>query len=236
MDVTYDAEFFNVQARQSEPAAALIAIVIQVVINAKSVVDIGGGVGAFAAAFAYNGAEDHLVVDGDYVDRGQLLVPPERFVAADLTQPLDLGRRFDVALCLEVAEHLPEDTADVLLDTLERHSDVIVFSAAVPGQTGSHHVNEKPQSWWHLKFRERGFKAFDLVRPALWHDDRVAWWYLQNTLVYARGAVAQSLGPEANGLIDALHPRFLQFREELARQQHSTGLRRWLPVRRRRAG
>lgn len=211
----YDSAFFERQTEESKESAELIAIVVQLVIRAQSLVDIGGGVGAFAAAFARQGVEDYLVVDGDYVERDRLLVPPEKFMPADLAQPLTLGRRFDLAVCLEVAEHLPASSSEVLIDTLDLASDVILFSAAVPGQTGTNHLNEQPQSHWQARFRERGYQTYDLVRPPLWWDDRVAWWYLQNTLVYARGAVAERLGPPSLGPVDALHPRFLRFREEM---------------------
>jgi 2-polyprenyl-3-methyl-5-hydroxy-6-metoxy-1,4-benzoquinol methylase len=75
----------------------------------------------------------------------------------DLTQPVNLKNRFDLVWCYEVAEHLPEEAADTLIDTLTDHSDCIVLSAAVPGQGGEGHVNEQYSEYWILKMKDRGF-------------------------------------------------------------------------------
>lgn len=109
---------------------------------------------------------------------------PARFVAADLTQPIRLGRRFDLVQSLEVAEHLPADTAATFVETLVSHGAVILFSAAAPGQGGEHHVNEQPLEYWRALFRRCGFQAVDAVRPRLAGNSRVAPWYRYNSLVY----------------------------------------------------
>src|SRR5262245_23819351 len=68
-----------------------------------------------------------------------LKVPRSLIEQRGISDSFSLHRRFDIALCLEVAEHLPKESADNLIDPLTSHSDAILFSAACPGQPGQHH-------------------------------------------------------------------------------------------------
>lgn len=73
--------------------------------------------------------------------------PPD--LVRDLTRPLDLGRRFALVTCIEVAEHLPPEAAPTLCDTLGRHTgDLLVFTSALPGQLGDHHQTLVPPFAW----------------------------------------------------------------------------------------
>ena len=125
------------------------------------------------------------------MDQEALLVPKASFVATDLSQHISLGRTFDLVQSLEVAEHLPAAAAEQFVDNLVAHAAVVLFSAAVPGQGGEHHVNERPYSYWRRLFSDRGYAMFDLVRPFL-NDCRIVEpWYRFNTFVYiARDRVA----------------------------------------------
>jgi hypothetical protein len=134
------------------------------------------------------GVEDVVAVDGDYVARDQLVIPSERFVAHDLATLLDFKRKFDLVQSLEVAEHLPADRAAGFVDNLVRHGDVILFSAAVPHQGGEHHVNEQPPEYWRRLFAERGYDAFDWLRPQLGNRHEVKPWYRFNSYIYANAA------------------------------------------------
>jgi SAM-dependent methyltransferase len=204
----YQDWFFELQTRESREAAAVVAPLLLDLTPAESVLDVGGGVGAWAAGFHDAGVPDVLCVDGDYVDQAKLLVEPERFVAHDLTQPLDVNRRFDLCVCLEVGEHLPASSAATLVETVTRHSDVIAFSAAVPRQGGEHHINEQWPSYWRPMFKARGYRLLDIIRPRIWDDDRVGFWFRQNMLVYATGEAAKRLSdlPPVAGPLDVIHP------------------------------
>jgi hypothetical protein len=105
-------------------------------------------------------------------------------VPHDLSRPVELGRRFDLALCLEVAEHLPAEHAQTLVDSLVRLAPVVLFSAAIPHQQGNHHVNEQWPEYWHIHFAQRGYVAVDALRRSLWRNTSVARWYRQNMLFY----------------------------------------------------
>jgi hypothetical protein len=107
------------------------------------------------------------------------------FRSADLSEPIDLGRRFDLVQSLEVAEHLPQQRASDFIDVLTAHSPLVMFSAAVPGQGGEHHINEQPLQYWREKFRERGYVAIDCVRPQAVANRRIQHWYRYNIVLYA---------------------------------------------------
>lgn len=199
----YTDDFYADQAPGSSLSASSIVPRIISEFNPSSVVDVGCGVGTWLAEFQSQGVADVLGIDGDYVERAQLRIPSEDFFAADLTEPLAVSRKFDLALCLEVAEHLPSRSARQLVTSLVDLSEKIVFSAAIPFQGGTHHVNEQWQSYWAELFLECGYAGDIAFRTSLWHLDDVDPWYIQNLVVYRRsqGELAVPAG------IDAVHPR-----------------------------
>ncbi len=75
----------------------------------------------------------------------------------DLNEPIDLGERFDLVWCFEVAEHIHPRWVPALLETLKNHSDRVLLSAARPGQGGLGHLNEQPPEYWIALMRERGY-------------------------------------------------------------------------------
>src|SRR5215469_10241866 len=107
----------------------------------SSVLDVGCGTGTWLRAALKCGLEDVIGIDGVEIPIDSMLLPPRYFICANLTKPIDLGRQFGAVLCLEVAEHLPEDCAPTLVESLIRHSDCVIFSAACPNQTGQNHIN-----------------------------------------------------------------------------------------------
>lgn len=151
----------------------------------SSIVDFGCGLGSWLAEAMAFGVADVLGVDGSWVDPAMLVIPPTCFRSVELRSPLDLGRRFDLALCLEVAEHLPAEAAPTLVETLTNHAPVVFFSAAVPGQGGQGHVNEAWPSAWRELFRQREFDCFDVLRARIWAEIGVEPWYRQNSLIFA---------------------------------------------------
>jgi len=99
-------------------------------------------------------------------------------------------RTFDLAISMEVAEHLPEMAADRYVELLTRFSSVIVFTAAPPGQGGNDHVNEQPPSYWINKFRQCGFEYAEELSQR-WRETwkasgDVESWYHQNLMIFRR--------------------------------------------------
>lgn len=201
MSYEYDSEFFDfVDASAGRSARRFIELVEQNVFTARrvaDVIDVGCGRGVWAAEWRRRGATRVFGVDGDYVSRDTLLIPRECFLAADLSKPFNADARFELVQCLEVAEHIAPEAADTLIDGLVRHGDVIVFSAAVPGQGGEHHVNERPYAYWRDMFLARSYEMYDAIRPLLRNELDVEPWYRYNTFVYANRTGAERLSAQA---------------------------------------
>jgi len=154
----------------------------------SSVVDFGCGIGTFLKAFHQSGVNEVLGLDGKWVDRNLLVkyISENQFLEADLTQPVRLDRKFDVAISLEVGEHLPASHAQTLVESLCHASDVVIFGAAVPYQGGQNHLNEQWPEYWASIFKDFGYIQLDLIRPRLWNTDGVQVWYKQNVFAYVR--------------------------------------------------
>lgn len=178
----------------------------------QSVVDVGCGPGYWLAVFRELGVVEVLGFDGDWVDQTRLEIPAGSFHPVNLRQPLPCDRKFDLALSLEVAEHLPEQNAAGLVETLTGLSQSVLFSAAIPGQGGQGHVNEQWPEYWMGLFGQRGFQCLDCIRPRFWSNPEVEYWYAQNTLLFCAPAVLQGrpvLGQLARqgGPVALVHPR-----------------------------
>lgn len=183
-DGRYDDVFFDAAEHgMLRSAAAVVPHVIDL-IQPGSVVDVGCGRGAWLSVFQSHGVERLLGLDGHYVDRRRLFVPPEFFSAADLSKPFTIPDKFDLAICLEVGEHLPHQSAGGLIGSLVEAAPVVLFSAAVPGQGGTYHINEQWPGYWQSLFARRGYACLDAIRPRIWDDRRVEWWYRQNLFMF----------------------------------------------------
>lgn len=183
----YDENFYRAQKDASYKSAMEVLQVVSKFIYPRSVIDIGCGVGTWLFAWKKYGV-DIYGIDGDYVDRSQLFIDEKMFHPANLEERIKLERRFDLAMTLEVAEHLTPARADSFVEDLTRLSDVILFSAAIPAQGGTNHVNEQWQSYWAQKFLNLDYVGIDCIRPAIWMKENVCVWYRQNTLLYAKSS------------------------------------------------
>jgi hypothetical protein len=178
-----------------------------------SLVDVGCGTGTWLKAAIEAGVKELMGVDGVAIPPGQLLVPSDCFQVRDFTSAWDLGRRFDAVLCLEVAEHLDQRHAGTLVDALTRHSDMIVFSAACPGQPGQHHVNCQWPAYWQQLFNDRGYVCSDDVRWRIWEIEPIEPWYKQNIFI-ARHA-PQEAGKEPR-IPPVIHPKMVPWFQDAA--------------------
>jgi SAM-dependent methyltransferase len=215
MTRTYTSDFFREISEPSRRSAQEIVPLILEMIQPRSVIDIGCGTGAWLSVFKDLGVDDVWGVDGDYVDRSLLQIPPERFIARDLTQPFTLERDFDLVISLEVAEHLPPESAGAFVGSLVKLGPVILFSAAIPRQGGTHHVNEQWPEYWAERFRARGYQAIDCVRERIWNNQIVKSEYAQNSFIYATPeslerlpGLKMHLDPAQPALLPIVHPKY----------------------------
>ena len=109
---------------------------------------------------------------------------PPFFLEHDLNQPIHMDRNFDLALCREVAEHLPERSARPLVESLTRLAPIVVFSAAIPSQGGEGHCNEQWPSFRSELFAAYGFSPLVDLRQRIWTNEAVDIWYRQNMVCY----------------------------------------------------
>ncbi|MEZ0387290.1 MAG: methyltransferase domain-containing protein [Verrucomicrobium sp.] len=162
-----------------EGAQAALAVLFESRLP-SSLLDIGCGSGSWLAAASGLGITDAWGMDGIDPPPDSMLPPSSTFKRQDLALPWDLGRRFDAALCLEVAEHLPAAAAHRLVAAIARHTRLVYFSAACPGQEGQHHIHCQWPAYWQSLFNGHGFVCDDRTRWKIWEDERIAWWYRQN--------------------------------------------------------
>ena len=189
----YDKVFFDYVNSGATRSAERLLPHLTDQMTISSVLDVGCGQGAWLSVWRKLGVADIQGIDGDYVDRSRLLVDEELFKARNLEVGFDLGRRFDLVQTLEVAEHLPESSAARFVESLVRHSDIILFSAAAKGQGGDNHVNEQDYGYWRQLFMSYGYTAFDYLRPLVRGDSVIEPWYRYNIFLYVSKERIQGL-------------------------------------------
>jgi SAM-dependent methyltransferase len=173
---------------QTHQSARRILSVLREYFELASLLDVGCGLGAWLQAAREIGIQDVRGIEGPWLDRSKIVVNPELIQVTDLEQPFSLGRRFDLVICLEVGEHLTPTAASKLVASLVAHGDRVLFSAAIPFQGGTHHINEQFVDYWVNEFARHGYHPLDVVRGRIWNDDSVFWWLRQNSLLYCSAA------------------------------------------------
>lgn len=188
----YGAQFFDRHREGALSSARRVVPLLLEMVPCRSVLDVGCGTGTWLSVFEENGVGDVQGVDGSYVDTVALDIDEGRFLATNLEEPFRFTRGFDLVVSLEVAEHLDAKFAHGFVSSLVAHAPVVLFSAAIPFQGGTHHVNEQWPEYWAALFAGHGYVPVDCLRRRLWQDQRVDWWYAQNMLVF----VAETSLPE----------------------------------------
>jgi len=182
----YTQGFYDETLLTSMRSARVIVPLVLGLTGAKSVADVGCGTGSWLSIFKECGISDLLGIDNASIEYSQLQVDSSILRRHDLTEPLILERKYDLATCLEVAEHLPASCAKQIVANLTSIAPMVLFSAAIPHQGGTNHINEQWPEYWAAMFRSHGYRAVDCVRDEIWQDENVAYWYAQNLILYVR--------------------------------------------------
>ncbi len=211
----YGDQFYHaLRAGSDRSAAAIVPLVIDLV-KPASVVDVGCGTGAWLARFQRHGIQDILGLEFSEVREDLLHLDRSRIRIVDASRPFCVEREFDLAVSVEVAEHLPEESAAGFVESLVKLAPVALFSAAAPGQGGTNHLNEQWPSYWAGHFARHGYALIDCLRDRIWRDQRIDWWYRQNLLLFVRqDRAAQFAAAPPKGMaaaLDRVMPYALRF-------------------------
>ena len=152
----------------------------------KSVIDLGCGRGVWLKAFKDRGATKLIGVDGDWNSQDKMLDEEIIFQSADLNNLQSEPERYDLAMSLEVAEHLVQASSEDFVGYLTKSSDTVLFGAAYENQGGINHINEQKHSYWAGIFKLNGFLPFDFFREKFWGNQKVGFWYRQNIFLYLK--------------------------------------------------
>jgi len=186
MKSAYDLAFYGANDESVFVSPRVVVPIVCELFHPRSVIDVGCGTGIWLSVFLENGVQNILGLDGSHVNPDWLKIPRNCFRSTDLAAEFEVRERFDLAVCLEVAEHLPAQSGSNLIEVLTTVAPVVLFSAAVPQQGGTEHINEQWPEYWHRKFEDRGFRKLDVIRKEIWLNPSVKYWYRQNTFVYTK--------------------------------------------------
>ena len=223
----YSKKFYlALQEGVLQSARMIVPFVIEL-IRPASIIDIGCGNGAWISIFREHGIEDVIGVDGDWVKPEMLLFPTDKLILGDLEKPFKVNRQFDLVVSLEVAEHLPPESAVTFIDSLTRLGLVILFSAAIPFQGGTNHLNEQWPSYWAALFASKGYIAIDCLRRKIWDNDQIEWWYAQNIMFFVKKdqmekypLLKAEYDKDFPGVLSVLHPKAVIERQRQSIELH----------------
>lgn len=214
----YDAEFYADQLEGSRRSAnALLARLFEVY-RPPSVIDVGCGRGVWLSAAATLGCSELRGFDGDWVKETELVDDRICFSSVDLEKALTVGKRYGLCISVEVAEHLSGPRAKGYVRDLCSASDVVLFSAAIPGQGGTNHINERWQTEWVAEFAANGYECFDIFRGWAWRNQEVDFWYRQNAFLYVNRLSEVSIKRDQLRLMespthDVVHPELYEIKQ-----------------------
>lgn len=167
-------------------AETILSIVIDALPAVHSAIDFGCGVGTWLSVLKEKGVHDIHGIDGPWVKQDLLEIPVHNFQEVNFEEGIKLNIKYDLAISLEVVEHLSPQLAVTFVESLSAASDFILFSAAIPYQGGKGHINEQWPDYWVKLFNEKGFVALDFIRKRIWNDKHIATWYRQNILMFVK--------------------------------------------------
>ena len=198
MRVMYSADNYARLGAGPRQSAEQIVPLIMDLFRPTSVVDLGCGQGSWLAEFSELGVKRITGVDGDWAIPS-LQIPAEHFVAADVSQPVNLPEKYDMALCLECAHYLPNGAGEILVNSLVNLAPVVLLSAGVPFQSGTTGTNDQWPEYWKDLFERKGYVLIDCIRQTFWENEQVTYYYRQNSFIFAQ-----------RDYVD-LRPRLLEF-------------------------
>ena len=182
----YDKKFYenNKNNAKLRSVDIVLAEVLTIIPACHSAVDFGCATGTWLKGLEKYDITDIRGYDGKWVDQSKLLIQKEAFFEIDFDKPMEIDRKFDLAISIEVGEHLHESSADSFIENITKSADFVLFSAAIPYQGGKNHVNEQWPEYWDKKFNRFGYVCIDSIRKKLWNNYEVIDFHRQNILFF----------------------------------------------------
>lgn len=145
----------------------------------KKVIDLWCWLGAFVKTF-----QDHWIdaywVNWPRVEKDKLVMNEDRLIIKNLEEFCDFKKWYDMAITIEVAEHIDAKYADNFIKTITSCADIIIFSAAIPWQWWFKHVNEQSPEYREEKFNKLWYRFYDVFRWKFWNNKDIAISHRQN--------------------------------------------------------
>ena len=213
MNAKYTQEYYQKHLSGAITSAQVILSIISSFYIPSTVLDLGCGVGAWLNVAKKIFNSKVLGVDQHNFSDMNMLILPDEYIVHNLEKPFFLKCKFDLAISLEVAEHIDGKYADIIIESLCNHSDAILFSAALPMQGGTGHINEKPCSYWAERFAQFDYSPLDCLRPQIWDNSDVEVWYKNNSILFVSQEKKRELErqiPKYNYPLDIIHPQMLE--------------------------
>jgi SAM-dependent methyltransferase len=211
----YPKQFYEVRDEGSAASARVVLGLLYKFYRPQSVIDVGCGRGTWLAAAESLGSTTLRGVDGTWAQQSGLASKNIEFECVDFERGFGTGGAYDLCISVEVAEHISAPRSREFVEALCSRSDIVLFSAAIPNQGGTNHINEQWQSYWIRAFAECNYDCFDVFRRAVWEDALVDWWYRQNVFLFIRrnspklnASMISEL--EATQIPDVVHPENYQ--------------------------
>jgi SAM-dependent methyltransferase len=149
----------------------------------QTILDVGCGTGISLEYFLQKN------IDAIGIENSRLAINKspvsEKIIRHNLKREMNLKRKFDLVWCFEVIEHIHPRFEPIFLNTLIRHSDRIIISAAIPGQGGHGHFNEQLPEYWVKRFSALRFKLNEDMTECLKNIDEM---HAKNMLVFEKEA------------------------------------------------
>lgn len=208
----YDNFFYEEQSPYSiKSAKKIVPYLSKLFPDITSVVDVGCGIGAWLNEWKQEG-KTIMGIDGNDLSEKDRKILDSEYIKHDLnTKFPKIQKKYDFCMSLEVAEHLSRDRAVSFINDLCSYSDIVLFSAAIPGQTGVNHINEQWPQYWANIFSANGYKSRDILRDYFWNDNDVAWWYSQNMILYINNTIPNpqmlQMGIFNEQTLSRIHPK-----------------------------
>lgn len=202
----YSKNYYSRHANGSLNSANRILSLLSEFIHPNSVADIGCGTGTWGFTAEKIWGAQIFAFDRHRYDDCDMYISAEKYFQCDLRQKTRLGR-YDLAICVEVIEHIDQNYEDIVIDNLCACSDTLLFSGALPFQGGTGHINERPFSYWLEKFNMRGYTMIQDIRWSIWDQSDIEIWYRNNIMFLMKTTTKNKPTPYP---VDIIHPQMLE--------------------------